>query len=165
MFLFSKGLKYLKTLKFKVMRKLNEIYEVDVVYKRPAFASMESMCSLEDSIVLFRKLITEEKIDFKEFFLVAFLSRDNKVLGISRVSEGTTSSTCVNIKEILLLAVKTNSSSIILCHNHPSGNLKPSESDISLTRKIKGACEFCDITLLDHIILTSESFSSFIWEV
>jgi len=96
MFLFSKGLKYLKTLKFKVMRKLNEIYEVDVVYKRPAFASMESMCSLEDSIVLFRKLITEEKIDFKEFFLVAFLSRDNKVLGISRVSEGTTSSTCVN---------------------------------------------------------------------
>jgi len=165
MFLFFKRLRFLKTLKFRAMGKLNEIYEVDVVYKRPSFASMKSVCCIEDSIALFRKLITEEKIDFKEFFIVAFLSRDNKVLGISRVSEGTTSSTCVNIKEILLLAVKTNSSSIILCHNHPSGNLKPSESDISLTRKIKEACGFCDITLLDHIIITSESFSSFIYEV
>lgn len=147
------------------MGKLNEIHEVEIVYKRPLFSQMESIKCPDDSVELFRKLIPEDKIDFKEFFLVAFLNRNNRVLGVATISMGSTDGTCVNIKEIFQLAIKTNSSSIILCHNHPSGNLTPSASDIALTKKIKEVCGFCDIALLDHIILSSESFESFIDEV
>lgn len=64
-------------------------------------------------------------------------------------------------KVIFQVALKANASSIILCHNHPSGNLKPSENDISLTKKLKNAGNFLDLTVLDHLIITSESYYSF----
>jgi len=144
------------------MGKINEIYEIDVIYKRPAITSTEKVKCCDDIVQIFRNLITEEKIDHKEFFLVALLSQNNQVLGISRISMGSTSATCINIKEIFQLVIKTNSSAIILCHNHPSGNLNPSEHDIVITRKVKELCELCDISLLDHIILTTEGHCSFI---
>ena len=147
------------------MGKLNEICEIEVIYKRPAITSMESIKGAEDIVEVFRKLITDEKIDHKEFFLVALLSRHNHVLGVAKTSVGSTNGTVVNIKEILQLAIKTNSCSVILGHNHPSGNLKPSENDISITKKIKEACTLCEISLLDHIILTSEGFYSFIGDL
>jgi DNA repair protein RadC len=147
------------------MGKSNEICEIEVVYKRPAISIMKVVKCAEDSVELFRKLIPEEKIDFKEFFLVALLSRNNHVLGISNISIGSTNGTCVNVKEIFQLAIKTNSSSIILGHNHPSGSLIPSSSDILISKKIKEACGFCDIVLLDALILTSEGFYSFIDEI
>lgn len=154
-----------KLLNFNVMGKLNEICEIEVVYKRPAIASMQSITRSDEIVDVFRKLITEEKIDLKEFFLVALLSRNNHVLGVSKISVGSTNVTIVNVKEIIGLAIKTNASAIIIGHNHPSGNLRPSDNDISITRKIKNVCESCDITLLDHIILTSEGHYSFIDEV
>lgn len=144
------------------MGKLDEIYEIDVIYKRPAISSTEKVKCCDDMVKVFRDLITEGKIDHKEFFLIALLSQNNQVLGVSRISMGSTSSTCLNIKEIFQLVIKTNSSAIILCHNHPSGNLNPSEHDILITRKVKELCELCDISLLDHIILTTEGHSSFI---
>jgi DNA repair protein RadC len=147
------------------MGKLNEICEVEVVYKRPIVTSMETVTCAEDSVELFRKMVPTDKIDFKEFFLVALLNRGNYVLGISKISMGGTNGTIVSIKEILQLAIKTNASAVIVGHNHPSGNLKPSGSDIALTKKIKEACGYCDITLLDHIILTSEGFNSIIDEI
>jgi len=146
--------------KLKLMGKLNEIHEVEVIYKRPVITTMESVKCSRDLIDIFRKLITEEKIDLKEFFLVALLSRNNKILGVSLIGIGSTNGTCINIKEILQLAIKTNSSSVIICHNHPSGNLSPSDQDISITKKIKEACKLFDILLLDHIILTREGYYS-----
>ena len=147
------------------MGKLNEIHEVEIVYKRPAICSMENVCTVDESVELFRKLIPKDKIDFKEFFLVALLNRSNYVLGVSLISSGGTSGTVVEIKEILQLAIKTNSSAIILCHNHPSGNLSPSMEDKKLTKKIKEACELCNIELLDHLILTKEGYNSFIYDI
>lgn len=147
------------------MGKLNEICEIEVVYKRPLVSEMWKIKSNEDIVYVFRKLISDDKIDFKEFFMVAFLNRNNHVLGVSTISMGSTHASFVNVKEILILAIKTNSSGIILCHNHPSGSLVPSESDIAITKKIKEVCGFCDITLLDHVILTSEGYKSFIDEV
>lgn len=147
------------------MGKLNKICEVEVIYKRPATFSREEISCDRDIVRIFRELITEEKIDFKEFFLVALLSRNNQIMGVSKIGMGSTNGTSVNIKEILQLAIKTNSSGVILGHNHPSGNLKPSDSDISLTRKIKEVCKFCDIVLIDHIILSSDGHRSFIEEV
>jgi|WetSurMetagenome_2_1015567.scaffolds.fasta_scaffold122666_2 DNA repair protein RadC len=147
------------------MRKLNEFCEVEVIYKRPKVASMKKINCCEEIVDAFRNLITDEKIDHKEFFVVALLSQNNQVLGISKVGTGSTNAILVNIKEILQLAIKTNSSSIILGHNHPSGKLEISSNDIKLTRKIKEACKLCDIVLLDHFILTSEGHRSFIDKV
>lgn len=65
------------------------------------------------------------------------------------------------LKKIFQVALKSNASSIILAHNHPSGNLQPSEADIKLTRKIKDAGTNLDLPVIDHIILTSESYYSF----
>lgn len=144
------------------MGKINEIYEIEVVYKRPVLSLMTCINSCEDIVEIFRNLITEEKIDFKEFFLVALLNRRNHLLGVSKLSMGSTCGTSVNTKEIFQLAIKTNSSAIIMCHNHPSGNLNPSEADIAITKRVKEVCELCDITLLDHVILTTEGHCSFI---
>ena len=83
------------------------------------------------------------------------------MLGIYNVSKGGISSTIVEIRHILYIALKTNSTGIILAHNHPSGNLKPSSTDINLTRKIKSACELMDLNLTDHIILTKDNYYSF----
>lgn len=147
------------------MKKLNELYEVEIIYKRPAISTLEKVSCQAESAELFRKILSTEKIDFKEFFMVALLNHNNNVLGVSVIGIGNTNTTCVNVKEIFQLAIKTNSSGIILCHNHPSGNLKPSESDISLTRRIQEVCKVCDINLLDHLILTSEDYYSFIDEI
>ena len=65
---------------------------------------------------------------------------------------------------ILYIALKTNSTGIILAHNHPSGDLKPSSTDINLTRKIKSACEIMDLKLHDHIVLAKEGYLSFMDE-
>ena len=83
------------------------------------------------------------------------------MLGIYNVSKGGISSTVVEIRHILYIALKTNSTGIILAHNHPSGNLKPSSTDINLTRRIKSACEIMDLNLTDHIILTKDNYYSF----
>lgn len=142
------------------MGKLNEICEVDIIYKRPAITTMPKIVGSSDMVDVFRELIPKGQIDFKEFFLVALLSRNNNVLGVAQISVGTTTHTFVNIKEILQLVIKTNSSAIIVCHNHPSGNLTVSDSDKLVTKKIKEACSVIEITLLDHIILTSEGYFS-----
>ena len=78
------------------------------------------------------------------------------------LSKGTTSGSIVDIKVILQYVIKANASSIIVAHNHPSGNPKPSEADIKITRRIKQACELLEIILLDHLIVFPlEGYSSF----
>jgi DNA repair protein RadC len=83
------------------------------------------------------------------------------VLGISEISTGGFAGTVADPKVIFSIALKACASSIILSHNHPSGNLKPSQADLNLTRKIKSGGELLDIAVLDHIILTSDSYFSF----
>jgi DNA repair protein RadC len=91
-----------------------------------------------------------------ESFKVMTLNRANKVLGVALISRGGLAGTVADPKIILQYALLSNASSIILAHNHPSGNMTPSEADIKLTRKIKEACSALDIACLDHVILCSE---------
>ncbi|WP_162054689.1 JAB domain-containing protein [Pontibacter pamirensis] len=100
------------------------------------------------------------KIEFVEQFKVMLLNRDNKVLGIYETSTGGVAGTVADPKIIFVAALKACASSIVLCHNHPSGNLKPSAADLQLTKKIKQGGELLDIAVLDHIIITSESYYS-----
>jgi len=99
-------------------------------------------------------------LDYRERFGIMLLSRSNKVLGFCWISMGGTSGTVVDVKNIFQVALKTNSSGILLCHCHPSGNTDASDADIKITRKIVTAGHFLDISILDHIILTSETYSS-----
>ena len=96
-----------------------------------------------------------------EEFYIILLSRNNTILKHAQVSKGGVAGTVVDSKIIFKLAIEELASSIVLCHNHPSGNLKPSQSDIDLTQKIKKAGESLDISILDHLIFTNTSYYSF----
>ena len=100
-------------------------------------------------------------IEFQEEFKVLLLNRSNKVLGIYPLSKGGVSGTFVDPKLLFSVALKCHASALILAHNHPSGNLSPSENDKGLTKKLVSAGRFLDIKVLDHIILTKESYTSF----
>lgn len=100
-------------------------------------------------------------IELQEEFKVLLLNRSNTVLGIYAMSKGGVSGTVVDAKLVFSVALKCNASSIIVAHNHPSENLKPSESDIRLTKKLKKAGEYLEITVLDHLIITKNDYYSF----
>lgn len=99
-------------------------------------------------------------IELQEEFKVLLLNRSNIVLGICSLSKGGVSGTVVDAKLLYSVALKCNACSIIVAHNHPSGNLKASEADISLTKKLKQAASYLDIQFLDHLIISKDGFSS-----
>ena len=101
------------------------------------------------------------KIEYVEQFKVLLLNRANKVLGIFEVSSGSVTGTVADPKLIFAAAIKTNACGIILAHNHPSGNLQPSQADIDLTRRMKEGGKLLEIQVLDHVIITSEGYYSF----
>jgi len=96
-----------------------------------------------------------------EEFWVLFLNRGNKVIDQSRITQGGVTGTIFDIKLIMKAAIEKLASSIIICHNHPSGNPKPSEQDIKITQKLKEAAKVFEISLLDHIIVTDTECYSF----
>lgn len=100
-------------------------------------------------------------MDRVEEFVILVLNCANRVLGYARISSGGISGTVADPKVIFQIALKSNGSSLILCHNHPSLNLQPSEADIHLTRKLKEAGLMLDLPVLDHLIVSSEGFYSF----
>lgn len=116
--------------------------------------------SSKNASELFRKIWSDD-LEIREEFNILLLNRANHVLGWFNVSVGGTSGTLIDPKLIFSVALKCNASGIILCHNHPSGNLNPSNSDRELTKKLKNGSNFLEIQILDHIILTAESYFSF----
>ena len=96
-----------------------------------------------------------------EEFWVILLSRNNKILDMQLVGRGGITGTVADVRVILKLAIENSASGIIVSHNHPSGNLKPSPQDIQLTKKIKEASTIMDISLLDHLIFTDDGYLSF----
>lgn len=97
----------------------------------------------------------------REHFVVLTLSRSNRITGCYKVSEGGTTATVVDVKLLMKEALERLAENIVLVHNHPSGNLKPSPQDIDLTRRIKGAAELFGIRVLDHIIIGRSGYYSF----
>lgn len=99
-----------------------------------------------------------------EEFWVIFLNRANAVIGKQNISKGGVSGTVVDPKVVFKMAVQFPASGIILAHNHPSGNLKPSQADHQLTRKLKEAGKALDIPVLDHLIIGERDYFSFVDE-
>jgi DNA repair protein RadC len=131
-----------------------ELAEVKVSY-RANLRNPKKITSPEDSFNVLYPLFSEDTIEIKEEFLVLFLNKANICLGWSRISSGGISGTVVDERLVFILALLTNSTSIILCHNHPSQNLRPSEADIKLTTKIKQGGSLLGISVLDHLIVAS----------
>jgi len=141
---------------------LFQVSEINVTY-RPKFKASErpSVKTSKDVYNIFYQNWDMNKIELLEQFKIMLLNRANKVLGIYEVSSGGMSGTVADPKLIFSTALKTCASGIMLAHNHPSGNLKPSLQDIELTKKIKDGGRLLDIEVLDHCILTSEGYYSF----
>lgn len=136
-----------------------QVAEVQIHYTRPQKGTRPKITSPKDAADLFCQEFPEGQIDLKEFFYVMLLSRCNEVLGIAQTSIGSANGTVVNLKEIFQLVLTSNAEALILCHNHPSGALKPSDQDYNLTRKVKQFAKMIDCNLFDHIILTTEGYS------
>ena len=141
-----------------------KLAEIEVRY-RPANAHNPVITSSQDAYNHLKGFFPEDTIALYETFIVGYLNRANRLLGVYEVSKGGITGTVVDIRLILSVALKTAATGIILAHNHPSGNLQPSENDKVITEKIKQACKLLDISLLDHLIVNPDKqFISFIEE-
>lgn len=141
---------------------LSKVAEIQLVYKHNCKASQRPQitCS-KDAYHILAQSWDENKIDFVEQAKVVLLSRANKVLGICEISTGGVSGTVVDPKLVFAAALKANASALILAHNHPSRNMKPSEQDKKLTSKMEEAGNFLEINVMDHLIMTGEGYYSF----
>lgn len=115
----------------------------------------------EDAVLLLRTIWNADTIQLREEFVVILLNNHKRCLGWSRVSIGGSSCTIVDVSAIFQIALLGNAASIILSHNHPSGNLKPSTADIHLTQRVKKSGALLGITVDDHIILSDSDHYSF----
>ena len=140
----------------------SKVSEVKLTYTTKVKASERySITSPDDLYKFLRNYVFDpETIELRESFKLILLNRANKVLGFSSLFEGGISSTVADIRMIMQTALLANACSIIVAHNHPSGQLKASDADKQITTKIKEAGAFLDITLLDHIIVTTADYFS-----
>ena len=134
--------------------------EIEMVYKPKYKASeLQKVVTSADAYCCLKDVFPS--LDYREYFYILCLNRNNKVLGYCQISAGGLNGTIADVRMIMQTALKSNSCSIILSHCHPSGNLQPSEADKDLTKKIREAGKVLDIAVLDHLIITSESYFSF----
>jgi DNA repair protein RadC len=137
-----------------------KVSEIEISYK-PVIKPSEMLkvtCSKDTERIL--RSIWGSDINYRESFYALYLNRANRVLGYQLISLGGLSSTLVDIRCIYQAALKASASSILIAHNHPSGNNEPSDADLKITKKLKDAGKLLDITLLDHLILLPEGYTS-----
>lgn len=137
-----------------------EVAEIKVSYSTVSTPKIK-ITSVNRAFEVLLSLWDLDTIELQEEFKILLLNRANEVLGIYPLSKGGITGTVVDSRLIFAVALKCNATGILLCHNHPSGNLKPSDNDITLTRSIKKCADFLDITLIDHLIITKNGFFSF----
>jgi len=102
-----------------------------------------------------------DDIEVFESFFILLLDRANNTIGYAKISQGGISGTLVDVRLIAKYAVDALASSVILAHNHPSGNLLPSSQDLELTRRVKEGLALLTVNVIEHIILTKDSYYSF----
>lgn len=142
--------------------KLYEVAEIQLVYTAKVKPSLRpKISSSRDAFNILNQTWDETKIELIEQFRVILTNRAQKVLGIVEVSTGGVSGTVADPKVIFAAALKAGASGLLMAHNHPSGNLNPSQSDIDLTRKMREGGKLLEIQVLDHIIITTEGYYSF----
>ena len=148
--------------KFSIMSK-DKVNEISISYKEKIRTiESKSVKSSEAAAKLFFESWNTDTIGFQETFKVLLLNNANKIKGVYQLSTGSLTGTVIDMRILFAVIIKTLSVNVILAHNHPSGQLLPSEADKKLTQKIKSAAEFFDVNVLDHLIITpSGNYYSF----
>jgi DNA repair protein RadC len=151
-FMTIKGIGMAKAISIAAALELGRRRQAGVIIDKPA---------LKDSrdVAVYMQTILRDKQH--ELFAVIFLNQANRVNHFEIISQGGITGTVADPRIILKKALEKNAVSLILCHNHPSGSLKPSKADEELTYKIKEAAKYFDIKVLDHIIVSEEGYFSF----
>jgi DNA repair protein RadC len=139
----------------------NLVPEVKLRVTRGKKSASDIVTSSTVASEIFKRFIGKNKIETQELVAVAYLNTANKVLGVYVHSIGSISSASVDVRLVLAGALQMGAVGLILCHNHPSGNLKPSEADKTMTKQLIKATSYHNINVLDHIIITKESHFSF----
>lgn len=143
---------------------LNNVSEIEIIYRKKKTCKVSErpiIVTSQDAYKICLHYWNLDKIELLEEFKVLFLNRANRVLQILEVSQGGLTGTVADPRIILAAAVKVAACSMVLVHNHPSGSTKPSKADEELTSKIRTAASYFDIKVLDHLIITSETYLSF----
>ena len=131
--------------------------EVKVAYKlNQELQSRPVINSIEDAYGILHEVYDRDTIGMQEQFIVLYLNRNNKLIGSYAGFFGGITSTVVDVKIIINVALKVMASGIIVSHNHPSGNMHASDMDNKLNEKIKNAAHMFDIQLLDHVLVGPE---------
>jgi DNA repair protein RadC len=135
------------------MNTTEKLSEIKLYYKPRKTVAPRITCSA-DAYKQVLKFYDQNTIALQEQFIILYLNRANTVLGAHQLFTGGLTSTIADIRLIMGIALKSMACGIIISHNHPSGNLNPSEADRTLTDKVKKACDLMDIKLYDHIIVS-----------
>lgn len=138
------------------MQALTTVSEIQVSYQPAGKPTHKISCS-KDAFDILINYYPQDTIHLKEHFVVLYLNNANKVIGVYRLSEGGMTATVADIRIVLAIALKVAAKGLIISHNHPSGEIQPSEADRNITRKLKDAAKIMDLMLCDHIILTGNS--------
>ena len=133
---------------------------IRIVYSRNQNAKDRPKISSSRDVNNWFRKIWSKQIEIREEMYLILLNRNNRILGYHKLSMGGITGTVADIRLLFAVALKSLASSVIIAHNHPSGNVKPSNADIELTRRIREAGKLLDITLLDHIIITNNDYYS-----
>ena len=137
-----------------------KVAEVTLQYK-PTCKKQSKVFGSEEAYNILLPTFKEGTIEYREYAKVLYLNQANEVIAYNTVSEGGLTETSVDVRLILQGALLTNATQIILAHNHPSGNLKPSSQDDILTKRVQKACEIMRVGFTDHLILSLEGYYSY----
>lgn len=135
---------------YSIVKESKTVYVTDFTCERLKIMSSATAADIV------RRLIGDG-IEVQEYFYIMVINRANEVLAVHRLSTGSQSGTVIDVRVILKTAIDLLGHAVILFHNHPSGNMKPSREDLNMTIKIKNALEMVDMKLLDHILISPES--------
>ncbi len=137
------------------------IGEVELSYKKKSNVVFQRITSSQSADTCIRTFFPKEQISYRERMYALYLDNSNNILGYHLLSIGGITATLVDVRILMQGALLTNSVAFILFHNHPSNKLKPSQSDIQLTDKIIKSAKTLDLKVLDHLIITENSYYSF----
>lgn len=142
------------------VRSITVISAMELCRRRKPESTTNKM-TITSSSDIYSEMKTHLADELYEQFWMLCLNRANKLVNTALISNGGLTGTVADPRKIFKIALENSASGVIFCHNHPSGNIKPSDADISLTKKLKMAGEYLDIAVLDHLIIGGESYYSF----
>lgn len=149
-------------MEIETIPKGSSVAEIEISYK--PILKISTLPKVQDSTGIYKLFIEtwdKTKIEFVEQFRIMLLNRANRVLGICTITTGSSTGTIADPKLIFAVALKANACSLAMAHNHPSGNLLPSKDDCGITQKIREGGKLLDISVLDHLIVSTEGYYSF----